>query len=110
MLKNYLTVAIRNLLRNKVFSAINILGLSIGISSSLIIYLVVHYDFNFDRFEPNRERIFRVVSESSFQGNIGHSRGVPGPVGDAIRKDLTGIEEVSSFHYYNVRKTLIEGT
>jgi putative ABC transport system permease protein len=107
MLKNYLTVALRNLLRNKVFSAINILGLSIGISSALVIYLIAHYDFSFDRFEPGGDRIYRVVNETAFQGNISHGRGVPAPLGEAIRKELSGIEELSAFRYYNVKKTVV---
>ena len=48
MLKTYLTIAYRNFIRNKVFSLINVLGLSIGISASLVIFLIVHYDFSFD--------------------------------------------------------------
>lgn len=62
MLKNYLTIAIRTLLKSKVFSGINILGLSIGISASLEIYLLVNYHFTFDKFEKDNERIYRVVS------------------------------------------------
>ena len=107
MLKNYLTVALRNLLRNKAFSIINILGLSIGISSALVIYLIAHFDFSFDRFEPGGDRIYRVVSKGSYQGNIFYSRGVPAPLGDAIHKELSGIEEVSSFRYYSPSKTTV---
>jgi putative ABC transport system permease protein len=107
MLKNYLTVALRNLFRNKIFSAINILGLSIGISSALVIYLIVHYDFSFDRFEPGGDRIYRVVAENAYQGNIGHTRGVPAPLGEAVHKELSGIEETAAFRYYNVQKTVI---
>jgi ABC-type antimicrobial peptide transport system permease subunit len=107
MLKNYFSVAVRNLLRNKVFSVINILGLSIGISSALVIYLIAQYDFSFDRFEPAGDRIYRVVSKSSFQGNVSYDRGVPAPLGEAVRKELSGIEEISSFRYFGVEKTTV---
>ena len=63
MLKNYLAVAYRNFIRNKIFSLINVLGLSIGISASLVIFLIVHYDFSFDKFENDRDRLYRVVTE-----------------------------------------------
>ena len=51
MIKNYFIVACRNFWRNKIFSVINVLGLSIGISASLVIFLIVYYEFSFDKFE-----------------------------------------------------------
>ncbi len=101
MFKNYLVVALRNFSRNKIFSVINILGLSIGISASLVIFLIVHYAYSFDRFEKNKDRIFRVVSDYTFSGEPGHTRGIPAPLADAIRKDLSGIDNLVSFRYYN---------
>jgi len=92
MLKNYFLVAFRNFWRNKAFSAINILGLAIGISASLIIYLLVHYDFTFDKFEKDRDRIYRVVAMGTFQGNTWHNNCLPEPAGPMVQKDLTGIE------------------
>ncbi len=53
MFKNYLIVALRNFRRNKIFTIINILGLSIGLSAALVIFLIVKYDYSFDRFEKN---------------------------------------------------------
>jgi putative ABC transport system permease protein len=107
MIKNYLTVALRNLLRNKAFSLINILGLSIGISSALVICLIAHYDFSFDRFEPGGDRIYRVVHKNVNNGEIDYGRSLPAPLGNAIRKELSGIEVVSSYHYYGVEKTTV---
>ena len=69
MFKNYLVVAFRNFSNNRIFSVINILGLSIGISASLVIFLIVHYSYSFDRFEKNPDRIFRVVSDFAFRVN-----------------------------------------
>jgi putative ABC transport system permease protein len=98
MLKNYFLVALRNFWRNKAFSAINILGLAIGISASLIIFLLVHYDFTFDKFEKDGDRIYRVVATGSYNGDSYHNNCVAEPVGPAIQKDLTGIEVVAPFH------------
>lgn len=105
MFKNYLTIAWRNLLRNKAFSIINILGLSIGISSALVIYLVAHYDNSFDRFEQGGDRIYRVVGKGTFENRVIHYRATPAPLGDAIRANLSGAEEVSSFRYYREPRT-----
>src|SRR5579863_568936 len=104
MFKNYLAVALRNLRRNKIFSLINVLGLSIGISASLVIFLIVQYQYSFDRFEKKADRMFRVVSDYAFQGEPGHTRGVQGPLGDAIQKDVSGIENIVVFRYYSPHK------
>ena len=82
MFKNYLVVAFRNFWRNKIFSLINIVGLAIGISASLVIYLIVHYEFNFDRFEKDNSRIYRVVTDMLSAGNPFNLSGVPSPMPD----------------------------
>lgn len=99
MFKNYLKTAYRNLIRNKVFSLINIIGLAIGISAALVIFLIVQFDFNFDKFEKNRNNIFRVVSNFTFSGTPYKNSGVPGPMGKAVSKELTGLASVIPFIY-----------
>lgn len=101
MLKTYITIAYRNFIRNKVFSLINVLGLSIGISASLVIFLIVRYDFNFDKFEKNQNQLYRVVMDLSFSGTEYHNSGVPSPMPDAIRKEVSGVEDVINFHSSN---------
>ena len=93
MFKNYFTTAIRNFFRHKLFSAINVLGLTIGISSALVIFLIVYYEFSFDTFEKDRDRIYRVVLDAKFGGNEGHSAAVPAPLGSAIQNEVTGVEK-----------------
>lgn len=101
MFKNYFTVAIRNLRRNKLFSLINILGLAIGISASLVIYLLVSYHFGFDTFQKDRDRIYRVVSNFNFSGEIYRNSGVTSPIGPAMQKELTGLDAVVPFRTWN---------
>jgi putative ABC transport system permease protein len=98
MLKNYFTTAWRNLRRNKIFSFINIFGLSIGISASLIIFLLVQYDFSFDKFEKDGSRIYRVVIDSKNQGETNHSNSLPEPMAAAIKKEIPGVDIVAPFH------------
>src|SRR5689334_24102930 len=97
MFKNYFIIAVRTLLKNKVFSVINILGLAIGISASLVIYLLVDYHFSFDKFEKDRDRIYRVTSNFIFSGESFKNAGVTSPMPAAIKKDLTGFEAVVPF-------------
>jgi len=106
MFKSYFLVAIRGFWRNKTFSLINILGLSIGISASLIIFLLVDYDFTFDKFEKNADRIYRVVADTKSNGESSHTNALPVPMGSAIQKDLTGIELAASFRTDERRVTI----
>lgn len=63
MFKYYLLLAWRVMKRQKVYTLINVLGLAIGICTCLVIYLVTAHEFSFDKFHPDRERIFRIVGE-----------------------------------------------
>src|SRR4051794_11941045 len=60
MLRNYLTIAWRNLKRHKVFSLINVLGLAIGMAACLLILQYVSFELSYDRFHTKGERIYRV--------------------------------------------------
>lgn len=97
MFRNYFNVAFRSLKRNKVFSLINIAGLAIGISASLVIYLIVQHEFSFDAFHKDGERVYRVVSKIEFPDLTIHNSGVPVPTAEALRKETTGTESVTHF-------------
>lgn len=94
MFKNYLTVAIRNLMRNKVYSTLNVLGLGIGMSSCLLIVLFVQNELQYDRFHKNGDRIYKVVFETQ---NENGSRTVQwvtsGTVGPALECDFPEVQE-----------------
>ncbi|RZK45753.1 MAG: FtsX-like permease family protein, partial [Pedobacter sp.] len=92
MFKNYLLTAVRNFARNKAFSLINILGLAIGITASLVIFMIVYYEFSFDKYQKDRDRIYRVVMEAKFNGSEGYSTGLPAPLHTAIVNEVTGVE------------------
>jgi len=94
MFRNYLLVSIRNYFRNKSFSIINTLGLSIGVSAALVIFLIVQFEFSYDKFEKDPERIFRVVMEINDKGNLNHSAAIPAPLAEAAQRELTGIDKV----------------
>jgi ABC-type antimicrobial peptide transport system permease subunit len=97
MIKNYFKIAFRNFWRHKLFTLINIIGLSIGISSALVIYLIVHFDFTFNQSFPDGNRIYRVVSNYTFSGEEAHNRGVSGPVPEAVRTGVSGVEISAPF-------------
>ena len=93
MIKSYLLVAVRNFWRNKTFSAINVMGLAIGISASLVLFLIVYYEFSFDKFEKDSDSIFRVVMEIKDNGESNYSAAVPAPLANAAATEITGIEQ-----------------
>ena len=92
MLKNYFKTAFRNFRRNKIFSIINVFGLAIGISAALVIFLIVHYEFNFDKFEKDQNLIYRVVIDAKFNGTEGHNAGVQAPLSKAVQNEVTGVD------------------
>jgi putative ABC transport system permease protein len=99
MIKNYLKIAFRNFWRHKVFTLINISGLSVGIAACLVIYLLVQHDFTFDKFEKDGNRIYRVVTNFNFEGSPAYNPGVSGPIPWAVKDQVTGLEvSISVFH------------
>jgi hypothetical protein len=97
MFKNYLLIAFRNFWRKKIFSLINIAGLAIGISAALVIYLIVHYEFSYEKFQKDRNRIYRVVSNMHFPDQDFKNAGTPGPLPAVMRNEVSGIEESAVF-------------
>lgn len=107
MLKNYFIISFRNLFRNTAFSVINIIGLAVGISACLIIYLIIQFELSFDTFHPDRDRIYRVYSE--FSGAFeDKNAGVPAALPSFVQQQFTGIEKVSAFHTFSARVDLLE--
>jgi len=98
MIRNYVKIAFRGFWKHKLFTLINIIGLSIGISASLVIYLIVHYEFTFDKFHEDSDRIYRVVADVSFQGRVDHTSGLPGPLAGAIKSEVTGLQAITPLY------------
>ena len=91
MIKNYLKIALRNLLRHKAFSIINIAGLAIGIASCLLLFTVIKYELSYDKFQPDYNQIYQVVTQDKFAEGITYNSGVPFPALDALRLDFPQI-------------------
>lgn len=109
MLKNHFKIAFRNLWKNKVFSLINIISLSIGLSASLVIGLMVYYDFSFDTFHKDGERTYRVTSIFTDPKDTFYNHGVAVPLGKVLKEDFPNVEMVSTFFTNNPDHVAIEG-
>jgi ABC-type antimicrobial peptide transport system permease subunit len=107
MVRNYFVIAWRTMTRNKVYTVINVLGLSLGISACLIVYMVVSHELSFDRFHRDADRIFRVkTGEPAVQWTCAC---VPAPLFLTIRDEFTGAEAVTGYHNYDAKVTIAEG-
>lgn len=98
MFKNYLKTAWRNIRKNKLFSAINILGLSIGIALCFIIMLYVQDELSYDRFNKNADNIARVVFKADINGGkINESVSMP-PVAETMKRDFPQVLDATRIH------------
>jgi putative ABC transport system permease protein len=98
MFKHYLTIALRNFRKHKTYSFINLFGLAIGIACCLLILTYIHDEWTYDRFHPNAETIFRVVSffrEES--GEMKPSSQTQPPLGPALQQDLPEVKAAVRF-------------
>jgi putative ABC transport system permease protein len=98
MLRNYFVVAIRNLTRNKFFSAINILGLAVSMSICMAIIMLVADQMEYDAYNSNRSQIYRITTygvdhHGAPRGSVVNSAS-PMPLGHELRDNYTGIEKV----------------
>lgn len=88
MLKNYLTILIRNLTRTPSFSIINTLGLAVGLASFILIVLYVQNEISYDRHHIQPENIFRVSLKGEMGGNAFHTATTGGPVGEIMQDEI----------------------
>ncbi|MEJ0029456.1 MAG: ABC transporter permease [Bacteroidota bacterium] len=95
MIKNYLKVAFRSLVKQKAYSAINILGLSIGIASCLLIVLFVTDEFSYDKFHEKSDRIYKFTLERIYPNHRTNYAVVPHSFGTVIPKDFPEVESVT---------------
>ena len=95
MLKNYFKIAWRNLLRNKAFSFINILGLSIGISVCFIIMLYVQDELSYDKFNVKADRTYRIAFKATMNGGKINESNIMPPVAAAVKREYPEVEEAT---------------
>jgi putative ABC transport system permease protein len=95
MVKNYLLVTIRNLLKNKIFTLINITGLGIALSVCIVAFFNHMFNYNFDRTHKNFNQIYRVTCFRDMQGREQEYGIVPATLGLEVRKEIPGIQKAA---------------
>lgn len=99
MLKNYLKIAFRNLLNQKFYSAINIIGLSIGISACIFVTLYIKHDLNYDRYHKNAEQIYRIGFSATEEGKTFYMAQSPALLGPTLKNIYPEIKKYSRIYF-----------
>jgi len=96
-MKKQLLFSLRRLSRHKLTTGINILGLTLGVLSCLVIYLYVSFEFSYDKFHADGDRIYRlIVSTVNSNGSQNSWPGMAAPVGDDLRRESSGFSAVTT--------------
>ena len=104
MLKNHLKTTFRTLWKHKSHTIINVLGLSLGIASCVVIFLVLRYELSFDTFHTKADRVYRVVTTFSQDGEERRQVGTPKPFPVAFAQDFAQeakVIPIEQYHYWN---------
>jgi len=110
MLRNYLKIAYRTLLRYKAYTALNVLGLTLGLTCAILIFMMVKFHLSFDQYHSKADRVVRIVSYFNTPDGDFYTSGVPAPLGDAARAEIAPLEKVSMVYTENtVTVSLMEG-
>ncbi|HKO79054.1 MAG TPA: ABC transporter permease [Chitinophagaceae bacterium] len=110
MIKNYFKIALRNITRKKVYTTINVLGLSFGICACIVLYLIISYEFSFDSFHPDKKRIYRIIANvTESTGDKLNFAKIPAPVSLEGRSGLSGIDAIAGIIPYNVKISVPDG-
>ena len=88
MFKNYLKIALRSLIKQKVYTFINVVGLSVGIASCLLIVMFVMNEFSYDKFHSKADRIYKVSLERKYPNHSTNYAIIPHSFADVMGRDF----------------------
>lgn len=97
MFKNYIKTSLRNIFRQRSYILINFIGLTIGMTICILLFLFVQYESSYDRFHPHADRIYRVISQDQDENGIDTFIFTPAPLAPALLGDFPEIENAVRF-------------
>ena len=100
MLKNYLKLTWRNLVKQKLFSVINASGLVVGIACCLLIFLYVQDELSYDRYHENADRIFRIGAHAMVNNSEFHGATSCAPLSATLKKEFPEVEASTRLRHY----------
>ncbi len=95
MIRNYLLIAFRSIRKNTGHALINVFGLALGITCSIVIFLIVRFELSYDNFHSDSDRIYRIVTMFTKSEKPGYGSGMTYPLPEALRQDFPDLEYVS---------------
>ncbi|PAW93952.1 ABC transporter permease [Mucilaginibacter sp. MD40] len=107
MLKNYIKIAWRNILRHKAYSLINISGLTVGIAACLLIFVILQFETSYNKFNANYKNIYHIISEQKRDGNIDYNPGVSVPALEGFRLDMPQVKFAAVNSSYGSQFTIL---
>lgn len=108
MFRNYFISALRSFLHNKTYSIIYLVGLALGITSCLIIFLFVDNELKFDRIHPDYDRTYRITHLFKMPKSNDFIANTQSPLADAIRETMTGFEKVVKVYFKSQQQVMID--
>lgn len=110
MFKNYLKVTLRNLLKNKVFVSINIVGLGLALACCIVAYINSKFNWSFDECHAQIDNIYKVHSVRDDKGDIREYGRVPFPIADNVMSDIAGVDRVFRYesHVFTARDVQLD--
>jgi len=105
MLRNYIKTAFRSLIKQKVYTGINVIGLAVSITASLLIVLYVKHELSYDKFFPGADRIFKMVLERKYPNHVTHYSVVPHSFAKAMQQDFPEVE--GTLHLFGPNKNSV---
>lgn len=102
MIRNYIKISFRNLRKNKLYTALNISGLALGIATCLLIALYVWDELSFDRYNTHADRIYRINADIRFGGQENHFAIAPDPMAFTLKREYPQVEEACRFRQWGM--------
>lgn len=100
MFNNYLKIAWRNLLRNRNYSIVNIVGLAVGLACVMLIALYLQDELSYDNFHPDGDRIYRMALERKYPGRSRNYAIIPQSYAEAVKNDFPAVEDATRLFYF----------
>src|SRR5690606_35435860 len=99
MIKNYLYVTLRSMMKNKLFFAINVFGMGVAIACCIVAYFVYAFDSGLNAMHTNGDHIYRVSSVRDFENQLTRYGTMPLPLGRAVQENITDVSRATRYNY-----------
>jgi putative ABC transport system permease protein len=109
MFSNYIKVALRFMMRNKTFSAINISGLALGITGSLLLFLWIAQELSFEQFHKDKDQLYMAWNRSYENGNVVCWETTPRVLAPTLKEEFAAVERTSSYANWGVNHLFTVG-